>query len=306
MNQLSQIAPVTDAEAARMVSPDTIADLAMRITAMPPEQRRHVSERRERRRRPLLLGIPLAAAAAAAALVMTSLGGSASPGHTAHPAAAPATQTQVLSFVTTGTSITVLVRNPLSDPSRYRAEFAQRHLDISLKLIPVSPSLAGTLVYIGQSSGASDLTPITAKGKCYTGGGGGACPVGVRIPAGFHGQADLVFGRAAKPGEQYQSAASAFAPGEAMYGMSVTGETVTQVVAQLDARHVTVPVFDYMATNGSTHLRPAQVPGSWYVYDAVPWAPGQVMLFVGPNAKQPASGLPSRATAIATPASTTK
>jgi hypothetical protein len=309
MNQLSQIAPVTDAEAARMVSPDTIADLAMRITAMPPEQRRHVSERGERRRRPLLLGIPLAAAAAAAALVIASLGGPAhqtSPGHRTNPAAAPASQTQVLSFVTNGTSTTVLVRNPLADPSRYRAEFAQHHLDISLKLIPVSPSLVGTLVFIGEYSGASNLTPLTAKGRCYTGGGGSACPVGVRIPAGFHGQADLVFGRAAKPGEHYESTASALAPGEAMHGMNITGETVSQVLAQLHARHVTVPVFDYMATTGATHLRPGQVPGSWHVYDAVPWAPGQVMLFVGPNAKQPASGLPSRATAIASPASTTK
>ena len=179
-------------------------------------------------------------------------------------------------------------------------------LDISLNLIPVSPSLVGTLVFIGGSSGASNLTPITAKGRCYTGGGGSACPVGVRIPAGYHGQADLVFGRAAKPGEQYQSTASALAPGEAMYGMSITGETVSRVLAQLQARHVTVPVFDYLKTNGATHLRPGQVPGSWCVYGAVPWAPGQVMLFVGPTAKQPAGGSPTRAGATATPPPATK
>lgn len=298
MNQLSQIASVTDAEAARMVSPATVTDLAMRITATPPEQRRHVGEHRERRRRPLLIGIPLAAGVAAAALVVASLGGPAHQGTTGHTgqsaAGSSAVQTQALSFVTSNSSITVTVRDPLADPAKYRAEFAQHHLNISLKLIPVSPSLVGTVVYIGGSSSASDLTPITAKGRCYTGGGGSACPVGVRIPAGFSGTADLVFGRAAKPGEQYQSAASAFAPGEAMHGMSVTGETVSQVLAQLRARNVTVPVFNYINTNGTaTHLRPDQVSGSWYVYDAIPWASDQVMLFVGQTAKQPAGGSPS-------------
>jgi hypothetical protein len=288
MDQLNLITPVTDDEAARMVSPDTFADLAMRITAEPPEQRRRVSARR--RRHPLLIGIPLAAGVAASALVVTSLG---DPAHQTGPArqtgsaaSAPQTQAQALSFVTHGGSITVIVRDPLADPSRYRAEFAQHHLNISLKLIPVSPSLVGTLVYIGQSSGATDLTPITAKGRCYTGGAGSACPVGVRVPAGFHGEANLVFGRAAKPGEQYGSAASAFGPGEAMYGMSISGERVSRILAQLRARHVTVPIFDDMGT----HPRPDQVPGSWYVYDAVPWAPQQVMLFVGPTAKQPSYG----------------
>jgi hypothetical protein len=43
----------------------------------------------------------------------------------------------------------------------------------------------------------------------------------------------------------------------------------------------------------ATHLRPDQVSGSWYVYDAIPWASDQVMLFVGQTAKQPASGSPS-------------
>jgi len=296
MNQLSQIAPVTDAEAARMVSPDTLADLSMRITATPPQQRPYVSKRR---RRPLLLAIPLAAGAAA--VVVTTLGG---PAHVykTHPAPTPAprTQAQALSFVTGRSSITVLVRDPLADPSRYKAEFAEHHLNISLKLVPVSPSLVGTLVFIGESSGAPELTPITAKGKCHTGGGGSACPVGVRVPANFRGSADLVFGRAAKPGEQYESTASAFAPGEAMHGMSITGKTVSQVLAQLHARHVTVPVFNYVDVNGTASHR-RQVPGDWYVYDAVPWAAHEVMLFVGPTAKQPTYQPPSRATAIANP-----
>jgi hypothetical protein len=37
MNPISRIAPVTDAEAAQMVYPDTLADLAERLTSTPVE-----------------------------------------------------------------------------------------------------------------------------------------------------------------------------------------------------------------------------------------------------------------------------
>jgi hypothetical protein len=37
MNPISRIAPLTDAEAARMVHPGTLADLADRVTSMPAE-----------------------------------------------------------------------------------------------------------------------------------------------------------------------------------------------------------------------------------------------------------------------------
>ena len=37
MNPISRIAPVTDAEAAQMVHPDTLADLAERLTSTPVE-----------------------------------------------------------------------------------------------------------------------------------------------------------------------------------------------------------------------------------------------------------------------------
>jgi hypothetical protein len=286
-----------------MVSPTTLLDLAGQITtqAVPPATPNHtplshaqlsqtLPRRHTTRRRLLALAaVPVAAGVAAATLVMTpaSHGG-------ANPAYHNATTTtaQPLAFIVGNGSITVLVRNPLADPSRYRAEFAKHHLNITLKLVPVSPSLVGTLIY----SDGSSLATITAKGRCYTGGGGSACPVGVRIPAGFHGSADLVFGRAARPGEQFMSTASAFAPGEAMHGMRVTGMTVSQVLAELHARNITVPVFHYDRNNDGALLR--QVPGNWHVYDAAPWAPGQVMLWVGPTVKQPSfeTGVPIKVT----------
>ncbi len=314
MNQVTQIIPVTDDEAARMVRPETMARLAMAITAMPvdvPAAARHRTrdERRARTvKRGLLAGIPLAAAAAAAAVAVAMSGSPASPASArqADPARTQQTgpaQVQALSFITTkGGGITVIVRNPLADPAVYRAEFAQHHLNVTLELRPVSPSLVGSVVYMDESAGAPAIDPITKQGACFTPGGGSDCPIGVTIPAGFHGQADIEFGRAARPGERYVSTGSAFTPGEAMHGMSIKGKRVAQVVAELQARHVTVADFNQPVNGISKNVH--KVPGNWYVYDAVPWAPGQVMLFVGPTAHEvvpsyPDAPVPTRTAAAA-------
>ena len=286
MNQLTRISPVSDAEAGRLVRPGTLAGLAERIIVEPPVQDAawgvSVSGRlRSAKRRRWVLAVPLAAALAVAGLVLTSVGQRVGPVSVGPPAA------QALSFSRHGGEITVLVRDPLADSAAYRAEFARHHLRISLKLLPVSPSLVGTVVYIGQSAGA-DITPITARGRCWTGGGGAACPVGVRIPAGFRGSAQLVFGRAARAGERYESTTSAFAVGEVMHGMRARGLTVSQVLALLRGRGVSVPVFNYLRPGGARNAR--HVPGRWFVYDATPWAPGEVMLFVGPARTQPPMG----------------
>jgi hypothetical protein len=323
MNQISRICPVTDAEAERIASRGALADLAGQITTVqatdetgvgaPP----HTGERRAGgRRRRWLLAAPLVAGVAVAAVIVADLAGPGSqpgPGHQAGPAAqspsatgkprpgvSPTQTAQALSFTTSDGWITVIVRNPLADEARYRAEFAAHHLDITFNLVPASPSIVGTVVYIGQSAGSSQIQTITARGRCYTGGGGAECPVGVRIPADFHGQAQIVFGRAARPGEQYESTTSAAAPGEVMHGLKFVGDTVTQVLALLRPRHVTVARYDY-DKQGYGGVNVHHVPGNWYVYDATPWAPGQVMLFVGPTRTQPPAGSPQPGTPTPSP-----
>ena len=290
MNPVTRISPVSDAEAARMVRPDTLADLAAQITASPPGAApdRLAAARgggRSVRKGRWVIGIPLAAALAVALLVVTSLG---RPGQRVGPVTVGPPAAQALSFSRHGGALTVLVRDPLADSARYRAEFARHHLHITLKLVPASPSLVGTVVYL-----SGDITPITARGKCHEASGTAACPVGVRVPASFHGQAQVVFGRAARPGEQYESTASAFAPGEVMHGMRITGRTVAQVLAMLRHRGVSVPLFNYAHRGYARNLR--SVPGRWFVYDAAPWAPGQVLLFIGPTRTQPNPGPPQPA-----------
>jgi hypothetical protein len=310
MNEITQISPVTDDEAARMVRSQTLADLASQITAtpvdMPPAARRRLSGQRASRghKRRVLLAIPLVAGVSAAAAFIAVSGAftsapPAAPGE-ASGQAQPTTRTgQALAFTMSAGSITVIVRDPLADPTVYRAEFAAHHLDITLQMRPVSPSMVGAVFYMDEPGTGPHLIPITAKGACFTPGGGDNCPVGVKIPAGFRGPAEIDFGRAARPGEQYVSTGSAFAPGEAMHGMTVKGKTVTEVVAQLHARHVSVAYFNVEGPTGNTNVH--SVPGGWYVYDAVPWAPGEVMLFVGSAPHEPSTGAPVPANPVPSP-----
>jgi hypothetical protein len=121
----------------------------------------------------------------------------------------------------------------------------------------------------------------------------------VRIPVGFRGQAEVVFGRAARPGEQYESTADATAPGEVMHGLNYAGDTVAQVLAMLAQRDVTVPVFNVDQHGYARNV--AHVPGTWYVYDATPWAPHQVMLMAGPTRTQPAAQTPQPGSPVASP-----
>ena len=288
MNPVRRISPCSDAEAARAVSRETLADLAERITCIPAS---HAAPARHPARRWLLAGIPVTAGAAALLAVIVSGG--------APPAAGPGPATaQVMSFTTRGGYIDVIVRDPVADPRRYAAEFAARRLHITIRLVPASPSIVGTLVASSGSFGGG-LTPITAVGRCWTGGGGNVCPVGVRVPVGYRGTATLVFGRAARPGEQYESAGSVTAPGEAMHGLHFRGRTVAAVLAMLRARHVTVPQYRYLTAAGSQE--PAKVPGTWYVYDGIPWAPGQVLLVVGPTPVPQPVGEPSPVTPAPSP-----
>ncbi|HUC27218.1 MAG TPA: hypothetical protein VMA73_31370 [Streptosporangiaceae bacterium] len=307
MNPISQIVPVTDAEAAGLAQADAFAALADEITSTAPAdarlQRTARPRQRHRVRRSVLVGVPVAACLAVAGLITTSLG---TPGQRIGPVAVgPAkAQAAVLSVSRHGGYLDVIVRNPDADPKRYRAEFAKYHLNISLRLVPASPSIVGSVVYASYPArDASQIRPITALGKCFTGGGGNVCPVGVRVALRFRGAATLVFARAARPGERYESAGQATAPGEAMHGLRFVGKTVATVLAMLARRGVTVPQWRVQRTNGCLTVSRHTVPRSWYVYQAVPWAPGQVLLWASstwpagtctPSAGQPvASPSPS-------------
>src|SRR6185437_13047635 len=177
LSSIAQLAATSDEQAARLLADSTHADLIARITAT----RYHASERsgsaevpsatRPLTRRRLTIGLPAAAAVVAAALVISSSG---QPGHHLGPTGVRPTKAELLSFTRHGRYIDVIVRNPLADAKKYNAEFKAHGLHITLSLVPASTSLVGTLVYF---DGGSAIHPITAVGKCWTGGGGSKCPV---------------------------------------------------------------------------------------------------------------------------------
>ena len=300
IDSIAQLSFISDADAARLVSGAARMDLAGQITSTLPAPGRPARARRAGSRtwrRRLLIGVPAAAVLAIAMLLVTSVGG---PGHNI----GQVTQAKAAALVFTrhGRYIDVIVRNPLADPKKYRAEFKAHGLNVTLRLVPVSPSIVGTVVYF---DGSPAIKTITAQGKCFTGGGGPACPVGLRIPVHYKGRADLVFGRAARPGEHYESTVAATTKGEALYGLRIQGRHVSAVLRMIAARHVTVAVFNVTTPQGIGKLEPAsKIPGRWWVYGADPWAAGQVMLFVGPLRHQPQAGPPSPATPAPSPTPT--
>lgn len=201
---------------------------------------------------------------------------------------------QLLSFTRHGGDIDVIILNPLAGPARYRAEFAQHHMDITLDLVPVAPSLVGTLV-VGYAG--FGITAITS-GNCDS--RAGACPeIGLRIPVGFHGPATIEFGLA-RPGERYAQAGPATAPGEPLHGLRYVCQNVSAVLAMLSQRHVSAVVRYPTATGGRLVFGADVPPGPWYVNEATLLAPGQVMLWVGspctPGLPGSAPGLPGAVT----------
>jgi hypothetical protein len=312
MNLVTRISPISDAAAGRLAHPDTLTDLGDQIaaTACPAATghfRRRPAHRRLARRSParrrLLIGLPIAGALAVAGLAAVSL---ASPGQKVGPLTVgpPRAQAAVMSITRHGGYLDVIVTNPLADARRYREVFAKLGLNITLTLVPASPSLVGTLVYY-QTTGVQ-ITPITAVGKCWTGGGGSVCPVGVRVPLDFKGTAVLTFGRAARPGELYATTGPVTAPGEAMHGMNFVGKTAAAVIVMLAARHVTVG--DYWFQNARCEgVNRKSLPGSWYVTGANPWAPGEVSLQVSKTWPAPtcaATGTPVRSSPSPSPSPT--
>ncbi|MGK5553915.1 hypothetical protein ACSNOI_20065 [Actinomadura kijaniata] len=292
---VGRLAPVTDARAAELLTDDTAADLARRITATADGPA--AVPARTRFRRGLTIGLPLLATGVAGAAVAVAL--ATPPENPGAPEATPtrAAQGQVklvsaLSFTRRGRYLDVRIRDPYADPARYKEEFARHGLNVRLSLVPVSPSIVGTVVMEDTSEGTrpDDLTQIRVRGACEVPSGGNDCTVGVRIRIGYKGSAAVVFGRAARRGEKYTSTAKADAPGEALHGLVYRGQRLSRVLAALKGRNITAPEYRVMVGNESQIRYPGQVPGDWYVHDAAPLAHGQVLLFVGPKPTEEPAG----------------
>ena len=209
----------------------------------PPVARGWRLARRPRRARVAVAGLA-ALAGALAAVTLALLSTSAPSARRGNPSG-PVIHASPVSFryPTHGPDrgdIVATVVDPFAAQSSLDAAFRAAGLDITVSLVPASPSAVGTVVEISEPSSGPEIETLTG-GTCVTGGGGpGNCPVGLKVPRGFAGSGSIVLGRPAKPGENYESTNSAFAPGESLHCSGLIDTTVATALPKLAALGVSV------------------------------------------------------------------
>jgi hypothetical protein len=269
-------APLSDADAVRSVRPETRRALLLEIAATDPAASDRRWARRGRRRAFLLpLMVGLAGAATTAVVAVSAVGGEDTrEDFDPHQVAA-------LTFTKRTGYVEVRIKDPYADPARYKREFRAHGMKIGLTLVAASPSAVGTIVFQGESDGP-DRRPIKPieEGRCMTGGGGDKCLRGLRIPVGYKNETEISFGREPRRGEKYSSTNSSFAYGEALHCLDIRGMTVAQALKAIKTRGQTAPVFHVDRAGGADNLGKDRVPDGWFVYDALPWAKGEVLLWV--------------------------
>jgi hypothetical protein len=148
--------------------------------------------------------------------------------------------------------IIAVVTDPYAALRNLRAAFAQRGFDISLSLVPVSPGLVGTVVFMGGDAGTADLIRSLAGGRCVP--GGGSCQIGLAISTRFSGSASVTLGRAARAGERYATSTSAFGPGEVLHCTGLFGGRVSSLLSVLAGKRLHAEwTDDDSPTNATIH-----------------------------------------------------
>jgi hypothetical protein len=230
------------------------------------------AQARRRRRRVRWLGVGLAAAAGLAVLLgVVPRGGDGGGPLRVDPASAEVTVRDAED------AYVVRIGNVLADPEAVRQALRRHDLDVQIRFLPTSPSLVGRLV---ASYGDDQTNRARVRWEYGKGNSVDSDFLAVRIPLDYRGRLGLDFGRRARPGEQYTSAAlSAELPGEALHCAGVAGRRVREVLATLDRRGV----YAIWRDPGNRTVPVGQVLDRW-VASTIPWAPGQVLFM---TAQQP-------------------
>ncbi|GAB3432473.1 hypothetical protein [Flindersiella endophytica] len=187
---------------------------------------------------------------------------------------------RALAFTDEGDYFDVRVLDVEADADQYNEEFERYSLDVELKVVPVSPSLVGRDVMMTGPYEARGVTVEHEPAECGTAGRARCVPV-LRVPHDLRGEAKIWLGRAAQPGEDYVVAGEVDGRGEALEGLAWPNKTVAQVREMLARRDAVVA--EFRVDRGGRSERERSVPGNWYVNGALPWKPGEVLLFVSPH-----------------------
>ncbi|MEV6035771.1 hypothetical protein AB0L65_31750 [Nonomuraea sp. NPDC052116] len=207
-----------------------------------------------KKRRRWAVALPIAAAVAAGALP-TFLAAS--------PAAA-------LDVKEEGDHYVIEVKDLYAKPEVYESRLRGLGLKISLKVVPVSPSLVGEISTdtLGWKAGpfpyADKIKTIDRPEQC---GRYRQCPIGVTIAKDFTAQADILLGRAGRPGEEYQAGAGLSDDGEPLHCQPFYNRPVGEVRGRLKEMGVSVREYAVKrpGERGEDARVTASVPDSMYV-----------------------------------------
>jgi hypothetical protein len=250
LDLLRRLDPIGADDPAQAVRAESRDELLTRISQTPPAAPKGFVKRTVRRR--LVPVLVAAAIVAAAAITIVEL-----PGDSRHEALGPA-----LSFTPEGNYLRVRIVDPLADTARYNKEFKKRHLNITLKLLPGSPSVVGQAPAAVFEANSPNIQQSEDPAGCVQ-AGTYPCVPQFLIPKDYSGEAALVVARAARPGEDLSFSGAIDGRGEALQGVKYKNLRVGQVLAILKQRGYTVP--EYRLTMGNVATAPKTVPASYFV-----------------------------------------
>ncbi|MFD1540664.1 hypothetical protein [Nonomuraea guangzhouensis] len=169
------------------------------------------------------------------------------------------------------------IKDLYADAGTYQAQLRDAGLNVTLTVIPSTPSWVGSIFPTSPTEGRylDEIKTIDQPGTCDKMGG---CPIGVKIPENFQGPADITLGREARPGEPFANSTTIDGLGEPLHCLPYIGRTVTEVRGMLQERGVTIQNFEDMdpLTGGTKQ----SVPDSWLVENGSMTEPGKATLSV--------------------------
>jgi hypothetical protein len=199
-------------------------------------------------------------------------------------------------FVRNGGFVYATIDDPSAPVASVQAAFDEANLNITVSVLPSSPSIAGTIgfmdvpssfqpIYGPKDSCLSDGALTDAGELMYT-----RCVIGMRVPTGFSGTASIQVNGTPPAGQPYETSADAFAPGEVLHCSEVrVGMTVAEAVPilqklGLNAIWIGDPDGDQVAGNVSeTSVE------NFSIRSATPVSLGTVNFSVQPDPPSPSS-----------------
>jgi hypothetical protein len=190
-------------------------------------------------------------------------------------------------IVRSGGYIEATIDDPTAPTASMQAAFDEASLNITVSVLPSSPSVAGTIEFMDVPA---SFEPIYG-GSCISDGAltdsgeliRTPCVIGMRVPADFSGYASIQVNGTPPAGQPYETMADAFAPGEVLHCTGIGGMTVAEAVPILQGLDVT-PIWHVYA--GGDIVDEASVD-NFFIRDAIPDSLGMVSLFVQPDPPSP-------------------